>query len=203
MLFTGNSLDSNNPAAADSLQASQRLVYVSQKCSKLPPQHFHSANPRITSNSSITGPPYACSCGRRSGSKKELPASRSGRHCCPSLLLILRRGSRSGSCSGPARPVHAKRPHGTELGHQRLHHQRGSARRQRSHGILLPPLAPASQLAAASLRPTQRRGAVGAESRACDPLRGLRLPPCASVLPSGSQTSAGTAYPHFRESGNI
>lgn len=60
------------------------------------------------------------------------------------LFLVLRRGGRSGSCSGPARQVYDQGPHGIELGHQRLHHQRGPARRQRSHGILIPSLVPAS-----------------------------------------------------------
>ena len=50
--------------------------------------------------------------------KEPLPVRRADRHLRASLLVVLRRSSSAGPRPGPARPLHAQRPHGTRLGHQ-------------------------------------------------------------------------------------
>jgi hypothetical protein len=130
--------------AADLIQAPQRLVYVSQKCTELPPEHLTATNPRIAPNPNITCSPCACSSRWRCHSQKELLTPRSAHHRSSSLLLFLCRGCCSGSGFSLARQIYAQGPHGIELGHQRLRHQRGPASGQCLHGILFPSLAPAS-----------------------------------------------------------
>jgi hypothetical protein len=185
--FTGQ----KQPAAAHWIQASQRLVYVSQKCSELPPERLTPANLRVTPTPSTTCSPCTCSSRRRGHPNKELPSARSGRDLRPSLLLVLRRGGSPGSRSGPPRQVHAQRPHGIQLGRQRLHHQRGSARCQRSYRVLIPSLAPASLI----LRISQPIG--------FSLPRGTSTHGAALMLLSGSQNFRRAGYTYDPESCNI
>jgi hypothetical protein len=133
------------PPTANWLQASQRFVYVSQKCTELHPERVTPADPGTNPHPNISHSARACSFRQQSRPKEgAFPARRSDLDCCPSLFLVLCRGG--GPCFGPGtpRPVHAQRSNGIELGRQRLHHQPHPTCRQCHHRILFPPLAPES-----------------------------------------------------------
>ncbi len=100
----------------------------------------------------------------------------------------------AGSCAGVARQVDAQGPHGMELGRQRLHHQRGPARRQRPHGFSHP-------VAGSSVIGTSTSYGVGLAFLGRPPSDSRRTPSC--YYPGAKIFRRGQASPYHPESGNI